>query len=56
MKWLWTVALLALIASAGFVSAEDKLADEELTTETVEDDLGAARDGSRTDLALIRSN
>jgi heat shock protein beta len=49
-KWLWTVAAVAVLIAmtATSVRADDD-ADDELKTETVDDDLGSSREGSRTD-------
>ena len=46
-KWFWTAVAVGMIllASSTGVRAEDD--DDELKTETVDGDLGAARDGSR---------
>ena len=44
---LWTLALVALVFAAGAVRADSD--DDELKTETVDNDLGSQRDGSRTD-------
>ncbi len=54
-KWFWTAAAVALLlaCSMGSVAAEEDAADDELKTETVEEDLGAARDGSRTDSEVV---
>ena len=46
-KWFWTavaVGMLLLASSTGVRAEED---DDELRTETVDGDLGAAREGSR---------
>ena len=50
---MWTLALLALVLSASAVRAEEDAADDELKTETVEEDLGASREGSRTDSEVV---
>jgi heat shock protein beta len=54
-KWLWTAAAVALLVTfaASGVSATDDNADDELKTETVDADLGASRDGSRTDSEVV---
>ena len=46
-KWFWTavaVGMLLVASSTGVRAEED---DDELRTETVDGDLGAAREGSR---------
>ena len=59
-KWFWTLALLALVLTASAVDAaadndndNGDDADAELKTETVVEDLGASRDGSRTDSEVV---
>ena len=46
-KWFWTAVAVGmlLVASSTGVRAEEE--DDELKTETVDGDLGAAREGSR---------
>jgi len=48
-KWLWAAALLALAMHSSVAAAAEDADADELKTETVEADLGAQRDGSRTD-------
>ena len=47
-KWFWTAVAVGmlLVASSTGVRAEEE-EDDELKTETVDGDLGAAREGSR---------
>ena len=51
-KWFWTAVAvgLLLVASSTGARAED---DDDLEVETVDDDMGAAREGSRTDSEVV---
>ena len=49
LKWLWSVAFVALAFSTAFVHAEE----DEIKTDTVDADLGSSREGSRTDAEVV---
>jgi heat shock protein beta len=53
MKKFGFLALFGLLFLASFVQAEDTPTEDELQPDTVEDDLGAAREGSRTDAEAL---
>jgi len=53
MKKFGFLALVGLLFLASFVQAEDTPTEDELQPDTVEDDLGAAREGSRTDAEAL---
>ena len=54
-KWFWTAVAVGmlLVASSTGVRAEADEGDDELTVETVDGDLGASREGSRTDSEVV---
>jgi len=54
MKKFGFLALIGLLFLASFVQAEDTPTEDELQPDTVEDDLGAAREGSRTDDEVLK--
>jgi heat shock protein beta len=53
MKKFGFLALIGLLFLASFAQAEDTPTEDELQPDTVEDDLGAAREGSRTDAEAL---
>jgi len=53
MKKFGFLALVGLLFLASFAQAQDTPTEDELQPDTVEDDLGAAREGSRTDAEVL---
>jgi len=53
MKKFGFLALIGLLFLASFAQAQDTPTEDELQPDTVEDDLGAAREGSRTDAEVL---
>jgi len=52
LKWFWAGLLVSALLLQTTMAAEDEV-EEELKTETVEDDLGSSREGSRTDSEVV---
>jgi len=53
MKRFGLLALIGLLFLASFAQAEETPTEDELQPDTVDDDLGAAREGSRTDAEAV---
>jgi len=52
VSWVWLTVAVLLLGCGGFVRAEEEEADE-LKVETVSEDLGASKEGSRTDSEVV---
>lgn len=52
-SWAWLTVGLLLLSFSGLSKAQDDTADDELKVETVEADLGANKEGSRTDSETV---
>ena len=50
-SWVWLTALVVVLALTGGARAEE---EEELKVETVVEDLGASKEGSRTDSETVQ--
>jgi len=51
-SWVWLIAAVVLLSFTGLTRAEDETNDE-LKVETAEADLGASKEGSRTDSEVV---
>jgi heat shock protein beta len=51
--WVWLTVAVLLVSFSGLTKAEDEAVDDELKVETVVDDLGSSKEGSRTDSEVV---
>jgi len=51
-SWLWLTAAVLLLSCSSFARADDEVEDE-LKVDTVTEDLGASKEGSRTDSEVV---